>query len=416
MSNTKRIYPVAVASISLGMALMVLPSRAAAENAPKLAAKSAGFRGDGTGRYPDATPPTQWDSESKKNILWTAKVGKTLHGSPVVVGGKVFTLSEPDKLHCIDANTGKELWARTTSAKDMSEKIEEVPTIADVGQTTPTPVTDGKFIYVEFANGLVTCFDMEGNRKWITFIDEPCETGNGRSASPCLVDGKLIVSMGKLTALDTKTGKTLWKSSDIHEVYGTPLAVKIGGSDMILTSTGEIVSAADGKVAVKGPAELTYSSPVVGTDSIFYIDADSGAVPLAKDDSAKKRTWQVDLEGEFFASPVYHEDLIYTVSNQGKFYVLDAKKGTIVYEKELDIANMSGNPAVPSGNIYASVCFAGKYILVGNDKGQTLVLEPGRAYKEVARNVIVDTIAGTMTFSGKRIYIRGTETLYCIGE
>src|SRR5436305_8877638 len=55
--------------------------------APAPAPVISGFRGDGTGQYPKAHPPTEWDN--KKNVKWHVKVG-TAYSSPVVCGDSVF--------------------------------------------------------------------------------------------------------------------------------------------------------------------------------------------------------------------------------------------------------------------------------------------------------------------------------------
>ena len=38
------------------------------------------------------------------------------------------------------------------------------------GYSAPTPVTNGKEVYVAFGNGLVACFDLDGNRQWLKLI------------------------------------------------------------------------------------------------------------------------------------------------------------------------------------------------------------------------------------------------------
>src|SRR6185295_4549005 len=48
-----------------------------------------GFRGDGSGHYPGATPPTTWtrnEKGEKKNILWETKLPCYSWATPVVVG------------------------------------------------------------------------------------------------------------------------------------------------------------------------------------------------------------------------------------------------------------------------------------------------------------------------------------------
>ena len=73
-------------------------------------------------------------------------------------------------------------------------------------------------------------------------------------------------------------------------------------------------------------------------------------------------------------------------------------------------------------------CLGGKYIFVRDDQGQTLVLEPGRHYKELAKNLLVEynneynneglqpEAQSNFFFEGRRIYFRSRGFMYCIGE
>ena len=67
----------------------------------------AGWRGDGTGQYASATPPTKWSAT--QNILWKTEVG-TGSSAPVLANNRIFVTAEPHHLVCVDAASGKELW------------------------------------------------------------------------------------------------------------------------------------------------------------------------------------------------------------------------------------------------------------------------------------------------------------------
>jgi hypothetical protein len=106
--------------------------------------RPVGFRGDGNGCFPGATPvaefwdgtPAQvdrplmtesfgktldhkgkttakvWDvtDEKSKNLVWKTRLPGWSLADPVVVGDRVFAVGEPDWLTCVDAHSGKVLW------------------------------------------------------------------------------------------------------------------------------------------------------------------------------------------------------------------------------------------------------------------------------------------------------------------
>jgi hypothetical protein len=53
---------------------------------------------------------------------------------------------------------------------------------------------------------------------------------------------------------------------------------------------------------------------------------------------------------------------------------------------------------------------------VGNDEGETLVLAPGREYKEIGRNVLDKGSGASPAPEGKVLLVRAGKRLYCIGE
>lgn len=103
-----------------------------------------GFRGDGNGCFPGATPVAEfWDGtsaqvdrplmaesfgktldlkgkttakvwdvtdEKSKNIVWKMRLPGWSLADPVVVGDRVFLVGEPDWLTCVEAHSGKVLW------------------------------------------------------------------------------------------------------------------------------------------------------------------------------------------------------------------------------------------------------------------------------------------------------------------
>ena len=93
-------------------------------------------------------------------------------------------------------------------------------------------------------------------------------------------------------------------------------------------------------------------------------------------------------------------------NDQGILTALDTTTGKMVYEERL---NLGG------GAIYPSISLAGNRLYVSSESGSTVVLQPGREYKELARNKL-EPFRSSLVFEGKRVYIRTEKRLYCIGD
>ena len=380
----------------------------------------SGWRGDGTGVYPAADPPTSWDADAKKGILWSVKVGPGF-ATPAVAGDRVFVSVQDDKLVCVDAKAHKVLWEKRNAFEDLPKdiKVEEKNYPTECGYATATPVTDGKLVWATYGTGIVACYDLDGNRKWILWIDYDQQSEHGRTASPLLVDGKLIVTIGRLVALDPATGRKLWDQEKAAEGLPTPAVAKIGDTTVLITGSGDVVRVSDGELVEAGIASSSIPSPVVKDGVVYFVDTSTTAVKLPAKLGEKKsfkKLWTADIEGDVFASPVVFDGIVYAVGNAGVLYAFDAAKGDVVWQKKIPIGSMGGGEGAAPANLYPSLAIAGGKLYVFNDRGETLVLQPGKEYKELSKNQAEEGSGACAAFDGAVIYERGSEKLYCIGK
>jgi outer membrane protein assembly factor BamB len=377
-----------------------------------------GWRGDGTGNYAGAQPATRWSD--KLNVAWRTEVGEG-HSSPVVVGDRVLITSEPDLLVCLDAASGKVLWRKAQKIADLPAELHaEAPPPGPpsqwAGYATPVPASDGKSIWTVFGSGIVACYDLGGNRRWMSWYEARRSPNYGRTCSPVLVGARLLVHFGPLLCLDAATGKLLWKNDKAKATYGTPAAARIGDTDVAVTPKGDLVRVADGKLLASGLGSSFYPSPVIQGRIVYFIDHAITAVelPAAVGDSIEpKELWSEDLAGEFYASPLIRTGRIYTVDRLANYYVIDAASGKTLLTKALSLPS-AGRGAGPS--MYASICRAGDRLWVGNNAGESLLLEPGEQAAVIATNALPEGADGTPAFSGPRMFVRGGKWLYCIAS
>jgi outer membrane protein assembly factor BamB len=295
------------------------------------------WRFDGNGHFPNIHPPSAWAKD--KNVLWKTSVDAGAYSSPIVVGSRVFVTAEMGSLICLDLSDGKILWKKDLFSKDskdippeLSEKLMR-GCGGDAKGSTPTPASNGNLVFYINAMGLCACYDMQGHQQWIRIL-ETAKDEEYFTSSPAFVGNRIVVSWGCLLALDPKNGETLWKAAEAKGSHGTPAVTKIGGIEVAITPAGDIVRLADGEVLCSGLFESTYATPVIEGNGIYVIDKNAKALELpakAEKGMRLKEIWNVKLHGEFMASPICKDGLLYTIeSRKRRLLIIDAKTGQVL--------------------------------------------------------------------------------------
>jgi hypothetical protein len=263
---------------------------------------------------------------------------------------------------------------------------------------------------------------------------------------------RLVVWANEMRGYDVETGKLAWNvPAKSFNTYGSMFRLQAGADIVAGFQSGYFVRVRDGQ-KIWGDQLLgdAVSTPIVeggimfafmgypiaqgeGTDRFkafkippsaeggrpspaYTFKMDWGADELAID---KKKN---PFDRGFVASPLLAEGLIYNLTEGGGLLVNDAATGELVYRKVL--------PMKPKTEYWgwagasASPTQAGKYIYLMDNQGLTIVLQPGRQYKEVAQNVLEESKDGkaqeqmvsTPVFEGSRMYYRTPNYLYCIGQ
>jgi outer membrane protein assembly factor BamB len=396
------------------------------------------------------------------------------NATPIIVGDRIFACCEPSTLVCLSLADGKILWQQANdyhslltpdqlaeaaenekkaepirkkreslqkqlqeaqkalrgspkdqalkdkanrAKKEIAELVKQLEPLESLrkprtqpvnGYSSPTPTSDGKSVFVLYGTGVAACYNLQGNRKWARIIEKPTNEW-GHSASPLLIGDKLIVHVLGVTALDAQAGKTLWHA-DSAPAWGSPVHARIGQVDVVITPSGDIFKAEDGKALAKKVSGLEFCAPILHEQAAYFIEHGGKAVALpAKADGpdAPKALWQTKpTKDRYYASPVYNDGLIYAITQASIFSVIDAASGQVVYSRKLDLGK---------GTVFPSITFAGRHIYISGDAGITIVIEPGRQYRQVEVNRL-EEFRSTPVFLGKRMYIRGLKHMYCIGQ
>jgi outer membrane protein assembly factor BamB len=102
------------------------------------------------------------------------------------------------------------------------------------------------------------------------------------------------------------------------------------------------------------------------------------------------------------ASPLLVKDRLYIVSDGGIASCLNAKSGEIVWKERIG-KDFAASPLFAAGRIYFFDC-----------DGNTVVVEPGDQFKEIARNKLESGFMASPAVVGKALILRTKTHLYRI--
>ncbi len=213
---------------------------------------------------------------------------------------------------------------------------------------------------------------------------------------------------------------------------------------MIALPTGGVIRASDGKMihVGKDAGAQAVASPVVEGGEIFTVPSSSSTLIMAKLPDVMADPLAVTIRKVAFdtkafpyhylpwhlCSPVIHDGLAYLVNNAGVLTVIDVRAGQVVYQKMLDLDVFQAHNEGAARGVGISLALAGKYLYCFGNNGAGVVLEPGRSYKQVAKNKIENVVmAGhwaerqerfmaNPVFDGQRMCLRGEGGLWAIGR
>ena len=245
------------------------------------------------------------------------------------------------------------------------------------GGAAPTPVTDGQFVYAFFGNGILGCVDSGGKQIWArALVSGGPKNMYGLAASPVLYGEVLIQVVDRggsarakesfVIAVRAKDGTEVWrKQRPVSSCWTTPAIVRGPASDVLVTTAPRLVIAydprtgrerwqaegssneelsastlpcgegivvlagSDGLAALKvgGRGDVTKSallwtsdtappqvaSPVGGGGQCYVLG--SGELTCV-DAATGKEKWNLELNGDFWASPVLAKDRIYAINRR----------------------------------------------------------------------------------------------------
>lgn len=330
-----------------------------------------GPRHDGTSRetgllatWPEKGPP----------VLWKLELGQTYAAPSVVKDALVLfhRVKDEEIVERINPATGEKKW-RCAYATAYDDRFG----YANGPRSAPT-IDEGR-IYTLGAEGRLHALDLEtGKALWSRalhpeYFGEAKQNFFGVAGSPRVDGDAILLNLGDeregcVTAIDKKSGKTIWRVNGDGASFGTAACATVGKSRIafFLTREGGLgVGAADGKVYWRRPfrARENFSanaaSPVVLGDRLFLSSSYGVGSALFKlEEGGVKELWSNQALGAHWFTPIHHDGHLYGF------------EGRHENEAELRCVRLSDGEVMWSRGGYgrgSMIRADGKFILISED-------------------------------------------------
>jgi outer membrane protein assembly factor BamB len=304
------------------------------------------------GQAQGLTAPRAWPKDLKR--AWKATVGVG-HSSPVVAGGRVFVFTrvgDDEVVSSLEVSTGKPAWERRYAAPYTMN-----PAAESHGKgPKSTPLVAGGRVFTLGISGTLSCLDAAtGRLEWQKDFARQFKTTSplyGAATSPIIEGGLLIVYIGghddgALTAFDPATGAVRWALKGEGPGYASPVVAAIGGVRQLVTQTQTRLVGVD---PVKGsllwaiPFTTDYDqnavTPLIVGDLVLYsgIDKPLRAVRVAPRGSVWEATpaWEAADVALYMSSAIVVGERVlgFSQRKKGQLFAVDAKTGRVAWVSE----------------------------------------------------------------------------------
>ena len=262
-------------------------------------------------------------------------------------------------LWSVDRTRGVAVWKRRLASGNKQRRKQNM--------SSPSPVTDGRNVWVMTGTGILKAFDFDGNEIWTR--DIPKDYGRfgmqyEYGASPLLYEDSLYVAVlhgwrtsdpSYVLRISKANGRTIWRverptqaRSESLDAYTTPALLRYGTSTEIVVTGADVVTGHDpdtGKELWRANGlnpsndrnNRIVASPVVFGEMIYAPSLERPMLALkagGRGDVTRSHVLWSFNNGPDVPTPVTDGTYVYVVNDRGIMWCLDAKTGREVYGRK----------------------------------------------------------------------------------
>jgi outer membrane protein assembly factor BamB len=380
------------------------------------------FRGaNGGGVSPFTNAPTAWDPKTGKAIAWKVPSPTGGFGSPIVWGDRVFFSGGDATLRevvCLNAQSGQTIWRQAVTNVPGSPQAVEVPD--STGYAAATIATDGRRVYVIFANGDCAALTLDGKPVWAKSFG-PLKNAYGAATSLATWQDRLILQLdqgepdegkSKLYALDGRTGRVVWeRPRKVGASWASPIVFEAAGKPQVVALAlpwAIAYNAKDGTELwrIEGLNGEITPSPIFAGGLVIVPSPSEKLIAVRPDgtgDVTKTHVaWTDEDNVPDVTSPVGNGEFVFALTTGGMLSCFDAKDGKKIWDHDFDM------------ECHASPSLAENRVYVIGMKGTAVTVEAGRQFKELFRIDMPDAFHASPAFAPGKMVLRGVTNIWCV--
>jgi outer membrane protein assembly factor BamB len=360
-----------------------------------------------------------WPAGGPKRVWLYENAGNGYSG-PAIVAGKLFTIGTREGnevLLILDANTGKEV-----------RVVKLGPVLDNDWGDGPrgTPTVDGDRVYALSGPGNLVCIQIaDGKALWeVSMRSLGGALPKWGYTESVLVDGSKVLctpggAKGAIAALDKITGKVIWQSKEFTEPahYSSIVPAKINGTDQYVQRTEkEVVGlrASDGKLLwqTSFPGRTAViPTPIVRGNEIYVTAGYGSGCKMVRIEADNKVTevYENKVMKNHHGGVVLVGDHVYGHADPG-WVCQDFKTGEAVW---MHRDFRKGAVAAADGMLYAVDEVSGEVVLVeaspkGWNESGRFTLDPQTKIRSPRGRIWTHPV-----ISHGKLYLRDQDLIYC---